>query len=192
MKFLDAHQVLSVQVHPDDDRGRRLADDNGKTEAWVILHAEPGSLIYAGLRTGVTRDDLAAAMRDRRGRALAPPVRAPAGRLHPDPGGDRPRDRRGGRAGRDPADVRRHVPGPRLGPRRARRQAPAASSGRGPGIDRLRRRPGRPGREPSPSRSRGVPASAWSVARTSPWSGSGSRARPRPVPPSAVPNGSRS
>ena len=63
VKFLDAHQVLSVQVHPDDDRGRRLAADNGKTEAWVILHAEPGSLIYAGLRPGVTRHDLAEAMR---------------------------------------------------------------------------------------------------------------------------------
>ena len=33
-------------------RGRRLADDNGKTEAWVVVHAEPGSLIYAGLRPG--------------------------------------------------------------------------------------------------------------------------------------------
>jgi mannose-6-phosphate isomerase len=63
VKFLDAHQVLSVQVHPDDDRGRRLADDNGKTEAWVIVHADPGSLIYAGLNPGVTRDDLAHAMR---------------------------------------------------------------------------------------------------------------------------------
>ncbi len=59
VKFLDAHQVLSVQVHPDDAKGRVLADDNGKTEAWVILHAEPGSLIYAGLKRGVTRDDLA-------------------------------------------------------------------------------------------------------------------------------------
>jgi mannose-6-phosphate isomerase len=63
VKFLDAHQVLSVQVHPDDDRGRRLAADNGKTEAWVVLHTEPGSLIYAGLQRGVTRGDLAQAMR---------------------------------------------------------------------------------------------------------------------------------
>src|SRR5215217_7144640 len=29
VKYLDAHQVLSVQVHPDDDLGRRLANDNG-------------------------------------------------------------------------------------------------------------------------------------------------------------------
>jgi mannose-6-phosphate isomerase len=61
VKFLDAHQVLSVQVHPDDTLGRRLANDNGKTETWVIVHAEPGSLIYAGLRPGVSRGDFAAA-----------------------------------------------------------------------------------------------------------------------------------
>ena len=62
VKFLDAHRVLSVQVHPDDAKGRVLADDNGKTEAWIVLHAEPGSLIYAGLRAGVSRADLADAM----------------------------------------------------------------------------------------------------------------------------------
>lgn len=62
VKFLDAHQVLSVQVHPDDERGRRLSDDNGKTEAWVIVHAEPGSLIYAGLRPGVRRESFARAL----------------------------------------------------------------------------------------------------------------------------------
>lgn len=55
VKFLDAHQVLSVQVHPDDDLARRLVNDNGKNEAWVIVHAEPGSLIYAGLRRSVTK-----------------------------------------------------------------------------------------------------------------------------------------
>ena len=41
-----------MQVHPDDETGRRLANDNGKTETWVILDAEPGSLIYAGLEAG--------------------------------------------------------------------------------------------------------------------------------------------
>ena len=57
VKFIDAHQALSVQVHPDDETGRRLANDNGKTETWVILDAEPGSLIYAGLKPGVGRRD---------------------------------------------------------------------------------------------------------------------------------------
>ncbi len=63
VKLIDAHQDLSVQVHPDDERGRRLADDNGKTETWVVMHAEPGSVIYAGLRPGVTRGALAEALR---------------------------------------------------------------------------------------------------------------------------------
>jgi mannose-6-phosphate isomerase len=62
VKFLDAHQDLSVQVHPDDELGHSLAGDNGKTEAWVVVHAEPGSLIYAGLQPGVGRDQFARAL----------------------------------------------------------------------------------------------------------------------------------
>lgn len=64
VKFIDAQQDLSVQVHPDDARGRRLANDNGKTETWVILHAEPGSRIYAGLRPGVTAEAMTRALAD--------------------------------------------------------------------------------------------------------------------------------
>ncbi len=62
VKFIDARQTLSVQVHPDDDLGRRLANDNGKTETWVVVDAEPGSLIYAGLKVGVTRGAFARAV----------------------------------------------------------------------------------------------------------------------------------
>jgi mannose-6-phosphate isomerase len=55
-KFLDAQQNLSVQVHPDDATAARLVPpDYGKTEAWVVLHAEPESLIYAGLKRGFDR-----------------------------------------------------------------------------------------------------------------------------------------
>jgi len=63
VKFIDAHQDLSVQVHPDDEKGRRLAGDSGKTETWVILQSDPGSAIYAGLKQGVDRDKFAAAIR---------------------------------------------------------------------------------------------------------------------------------
>src|SRR5271157_2357324 len=59
VKFIDARQVLSVQVHPDDETGRRLAGDNGKTETWVIVDAEPASAIYAGLKQGVGRPEFA-------------------------------------------------------------------------------------------------------------------------------------
>lgn len=63
-KFLDASHDLSVQVHPDDARAGRLTPpDRGKTEAWYVIDAVPGSRIYAGLRAGTTRDALAAALR---------------------------------------------------------------------------------------------------------------------------------
>lgn len=56
VKLLDASDVLSVQVHPDDEVARRLGDgETGKTEAWYILSAEPGSRIWLGLKPGVDR-----------------------------------------------------------------------------------------------------------------------------------------
>ncbi len=64
LKFLDAAKTLSVQVHPDDARAARLdPPDLGKTEAWVVLAAEPGSTIYAGLKPGVDRGVLEDAIR---------------------------------------------------------------------------------------------------------------------------------
>jgi mannose-6-phosphate isomerase len=63
VKFIDAHRNLSVQVHPNDEQAKRLANDNGKTEAWVVSHVEPGSLIYAGLKPGVTRESFAEAVK---------------------------------------------------------------------------------------------------------------------------------
>jgi mannose-6-phosphate isomerase len=46
LKFLDAREMLSVQVHP--------GGDTGKTEAWVVLEAATKSRIYAGLEPGST------------------------------------------------------------------------------------------------------------------------------------------
>lgn len=58
-KFLDCNRTLSVQVHPNDAQGAKLdPPDLGKTEAWVVLAAEPGSKIYAGLNPSVTKQDL--------------------------------------------------------------------------------------------------------------------------------------
>ena len=59
-KFLDCQRDLSVQVHPDDAAAARLdSPDLGKTEAWVILDAQPGSRVYAGLEPGLDRAALA-------------------------------------------------------------------------------------------------------------------------------------
>ena len=63
VKFLDATRDLSVQVHPNDAQAARLVpSDAGKTEAWVVMAAEPGSTIYAGLAPGVDRTALAGAI----------------------------------------------------------------------------------------------------------------------------------
>jgi len=55
-KFLDARRTLSVQVHPNDAQAARLdPPDLGKTEAWVVLAADPGSFLYCGLKRGFDR-----------------------------------------------------------------------------------------------------------------------------------------
>lgn len=48
IKLLDVQEKLSLQVHPDDETAFDRHDCYGKTEAWYILHAEPGSKIYMG------------------------------------------------------------------------------------------------------------------------------------------------
>ncbi len=60
IKFLDAREHLSVQVHPkpaaDDPAGRQPGI---KHEAWFILDADPGAQLYVGLKDGVTAADVA-------------------------------------------------------------------------------------------------------------------------------------
>ena len=58
LKFIDAKDTLSVQVHPDDSYAWEHEKKLGKNEAWLILSADPGSEIIYGLRDGVTRDEL--------------------------------------------------------------------------------------------------------------------------------------
>ncbi len=63
LKYLDASQNLSLQVHPDDAMAAGLdPPDLGKTEAWYVVAAVPGSIIYAGLRQGVDRRALSRAI----------------------------------------------------------------------------------------------------------------------------------
>jgi mannose-6-phosphate isomerase len=61
MKYLDVTGMLSVQVHPPDSRPDLIPPgETGKTEAWVVLEADPGARIYAGLNPGTTLEDLRA------------------------------------------------------------------------------------------------------------------------------------
>ena len=66
LKFLDARDTLSVQVHPSDRQMNYLpAGETGKTEAWVVLEAGPESRIYAGLKPATTADNLRRAIANR-------------------------------------------------------------------------------------------------------------------------------
>ena len=57
VKFIDAQDVLSVQVHPDDALAQRRYGTNGKTEMWYVLQADAGSGLYVGFKKGVTKED---------------------------------------------------------------------------------------------------------------------------------------
>lgn len=59
LKYLDCQRDLSVQVHPEDSYAKQMTPpDLGKTEAWYIISAEPGAKLFAGLKPGVTPDQL--------------------------------------------------------------------------------------------------------------------------------------
>ncbi|MBI5851201.1 MAG: class I mannose-6-phosphate isomerase [Planctomycetes bacterium] len=60
LKFIDARERLSVQVHPGDEQARKH-DDSGKSEGWVVLHAGPRASIVRGFRAGTTRAQVEAA-----------------------------------------------------------------------------------------------------------------------------------
>jgi mannose-6-phosphate isomerase len=64
VKYLDAREHLSVQVHPDAAYAAAHPGAHLKTESWYIVAAEPGSELFIGLKPGVTRNDLARAITD--------------------------------------------------------------------------------------------------------------------------------
>ena len=62
VKFIDAQNDLSIQVHPDDAMALRChgAGFKGKTEMWYVIGADPGACLYCGLKTAVTPEQYAA------------------------------------------------------------------------------------------------------------------------------------
>jgi mannose-6-phosphate isomerase len=70
LKFLFPHEKLSVQVHPDNEAARRVAQPWGKTECWYVAHARPGAQIGLGLKPGVTREQFEQAIHDKRAEEL--------------------------------------------------------------------------------------------------------------------------
>lgn len=50
IKFIDSKRDLSIQVHPDDETGKRLEHKRGKTEMWYSIAPEEGAYLYAGFK----------------------------------------------------------------------------------------------------------------------------------------------
>lgn len=58
IKFIDARENLSVQVHPDDDYALEKENQYGKNEMWYVVDADPGSGLYVGFNREVTREEV--------------------------------------------------------------------------------------------------------------------------------------
>jgi mannose-6-phosphate isomerase len=70
-KFIDAHETLSVQVHPDDAYARAHEGGTlGKTEAWYILRADPGARLTLGWNSPTSPSEVRAAIAEARLEAL--------------------------------------------------------------------------------------------------------------------------
>ena len=54
IKFIDAHDDLSIQVHPDNATAKRHGKSRGKTEMWYIMESDEGAQLYNGLRRKIT------------------------------------------------------------------------------------------------------------------------------------------
>src|SRR5271170_5803095 len=64
IKVIFAREKLSVQVHPDDKMAQKYGEPRGKTECWYALAAEPGAQVAAGLKPGVTLDQIKTGIHD--------------------------------------------------------------------------------------------------------------------------------
>lgn len=90
IKFIDARQDLSIQVHPDDEKAQQRGMNNGKTEMWYIMDSESGAKLRSGLEKEISPEEYKAMVEnDTICDALAEyPVKEgdcffiPAGRIH--------------------------------------------------------------------------------------------------------------
>lgn len=90
IKFIDADDALSIQVHPDDELSRERHNAFGKTEMWYIMNAEKGAELIVGFKKDTTREEYIANLENKSlGNILnSEPVAAgdvffiPAGRVH--------------------------------------------------------------------------------------------------------------
>ena len=64
IKFIDAEDNLSVQVHPDDKLGMERHNSFGKTEMWYVVDSKPDAFLYSGFEKQLTAEKYAEAIED--------------------------------------------------------------------------------------------------------------------------------
>lgn len=57
IKFIDAKDNLSVQVHPDDEYARKYNGEYGKTEMWYVLECDEGAQLYYGFKEKISKEE---------------------------------------------------------------------------------------------------------------------------------------
>ena len=124
VKFIDAREDLSIQVHPDDELARKRHGKSGKCEMWYVLEAEPGASLLTGFsdRTGGVRTSRCRQYIDRRFESPGNRI----GRRLLSAGRTGAQHRKGVLHRRDPAKFGHHLPDLRF--------RPAGCSGQFPGV----------------------------------------------------------
>jgi len=64
IKFIDANDDLSIQVHPNDELAKQRGVGYGKTEMWYIMQADQGAKLNAGFNRELTKDEYKQAVAD--------------------------------------------------------------------------------------------------------------------------------
>lgn len=90
IKFIDANDVLSIQVHPDDELAKKRHNSFGKTEMWYVLQAEERAELIVGFNREVSKDIYLKQLKEKKLMSIlnAEPVKRgdvffmPAGRVH--------------------------------------------------------------------------------------------------------------
>ncbi len=59
VKFIDARDNLSIQVHPDDTYALAKEGQYGKTEMWYVMDCEPGAFLYYGFKEEISKEEFA-------------------------------------------------------------------------------------------------------------------------------------
>lgn len=57
IKFIDAKDPLSIQVHPSDEYALKVEGEYGKTEMWYVMDCEPGAFLYFGVNREITKEE---------------------------------------------------------------------------------------------------------------------------------------